>query len=90
MDIFVAHSPAFGLGDIPNSKVHSGFPAFLKLLDTWQPKLFVFGHAHLNYGVNRIMKYKNTWLVNAYDHFFMDLNNLESLSTYIPQKIFPG
>lgn len=72
-DILLTHSPAFGIGD-GKDLPHTGFKCFLKLLDRFHPKLFVHGHQHLNYGQGqRIYRYKDTTIINAYGYTFIDL-----------------
>ena len=71
-DILVAHAPAYGLGD-GTDLCHQGFRSFLPLLDRYKPKYFIHGHQHLDYGQQpRIMKYKDTTIINAYKYFLLD------------------
>ena len=83
LDVLVTHAPAFGLGDIPGSVVHQGFYSTLAFIERYQPKLVLYGHSHLNYGVKRVFKHNETWLVNAYDHIVIDLENLADLEKYL-------
>jgi len=48
VDVFVAHSPPFGLLDIPGDHVHTGFFAFKDYLDRHHPKIFLCGHSGEN------------------------------------------
>lgn len=71
-DILVAHSPAYLLGD-RSDLCHSGFASFNELLDRHAPKYFFHGHVHLNYGSKqRIIKYKDTTIINAYGYHILD------------------
>ena len=45
VDVFVAHSPPAGLGDMPDD-AHRGFEAFHPLLQRLQPALMLHGHIH--------------------------------------------
>ena len=70
-DIFVAHSPAFGIGD-GEDRAHTGFKCFIPLMEKYKPKYFLHGHQHASY--NRRMpkkqKYQNTEVINA-DHYYL-------------------
>ena len=49
LDIFVAHSPPFGIGDGPDA-AHIGFRAFNPLVERFKPRLMIHGHQHRYYG----------------------------------------
>jgi len=71
-DILVTHAPAYSLGD-GQDLCHKGFKAFNRLLDKYQPKYFFHGHVHLNYSnMQRIIKYKNTTIINAYNYYIVE------------------
>ncbi|NJD03329.1 MAG: metallophosphoesterase [Ruminiclostridium sp.] len=72
-DILLAHAPALGLGD-GEDPCHRGFQSFNMLLDKYSPRYFIHGHQHLNYKSNqpRIIKYKNTEIINAYGYHLLD------------------
>src|SRR5579884_1257040 len=56
VDILVAHAPpTFPDGEEQPAadRVHAGFPAFQRLIECHQPKLFLHGHTHLGYGRNK-------------------------------------
>ncbi len=74
VDVLLSHAPAFGLGD-GDDLPHTGFKAFSKLLDRWEPSCFVHGHMHLSYGgsAKREQFYKGTRVINAYDHYIFDI-----------------
>lgn len=72
-DIVVTHAPIFGYGD-GTDQAHRGFRCFLKLLDRVQPKYWVHGHMHLNYGRNpRILNRGETTIINAYGSYILEL-----------------
>lgn len=72
-DILVTHAAAYGIGD-DRDLCHEGFKEFNKLIDKYSPKYFIHGHVHLNYGrKQRITQYKNTTIINAYDHYIMEI-----------------
>lgn len=68
-DILVTHAPARGINDF-DSQTHRGFACFLKLLDRWQPRYFLHGHIHKNYGVRIPQRTQHgaTTIINACDH----------------------
>ncbi|MBZ4646160.1 MAG: metallophosphoesterase [Clostridia bacterium] len=71
-DILVTHAPAYGLGD-GEDLCHQGFKSFNKLLDQYSPRYFFHGHQHLNYSrQSRIIQYKNTTIINAYEYYLLD------------------
>ena len=72
-DILLTHAAAYGVDDA-NDWAHMGFECFVKLLDIYRPKYYIHGHIHLNYGhdMNRVSQYKNTIIVNAYDHYVIE------------------
>lgn len=72
-DILVTHSPAYGINDMDDLP-HQGFTCFLKLIEKYQPKLFIHGHVHANYGsqFKREDKLGNTTVINAFEHYFIE------------------
>ena len=68
-DILVTHAPSRGINDF-DSQTHRGFACFLKLLDRWQPRYFLHGHIHKNYGVRIPQRTQHgaTTIINACDH----------------------
>lgn len=77
VDIFVAHSPARGLGD-GNDRCHQGFETFLKILKNYEPQIFIHGHQHLNYAnTERIIKHKNTTIINSFEYYLFEYDNPE-------------
>lgn len=69
-DILLTHAPAFGLND-GEDPAHRGFQAFNGLLDRFQPRYFVHGHVHMNYGRSfpRLSSYGTTQVINAYESY---------------------
>lgn len=69
IDILLTHSPAFQLGD-DTDLPHTGFAAFNKLLDDYQPKYFIHGHVHLSYGkFDRVRDYGPTTIINGFEQY---------------------
>ncbi len=74
VDIILAHSPAAGLGDMPDP-AHRGFECFLGLIDRWQPRYFIHSHVHMNYSrnISRELKRDNTAIINAYERYEIEV-----------------
>ncbi len=74
VDVVLTHAPPAGYGDMEDP-AHRGFACFLGLIDQWQPKLFVHGHVHMNYGPEqpRCVERGNTLIVNAWERYLIDL-----------------
>ncbi len=72
-DILVSHAPAAGIHDLEDLP-RRGFACFCELIETYQPKLFVHGHVHANYGTGfqRVDQVGETMVVNAYDHYILE------------------
>ena len=70
LDILVTHSPAADLCD-SEELPHRGFKCFYKLLDKYEPQIFVHGHVHMNYNYKqpRVVEYGNTTVINAYQKY---------------------
>lgn len=74
IDILLTHSPAYRLNDSEDLP-HTGFEAFLEVMDVYKPKLFVHGHVHINYGrdFKRESYYHDTRVINAYEKYIVDV-----------------
>lgn len=72
-DILLTHAPARRLNDL-DTLPHRGFECFLTLLDKYQPKYFVHGHVHRNYGVDIPQRDRRgeTTVINACGHCAFD------------------
>ena len=51
-DVLLCHGPAFGILDYVPRGEHTGSLELLKTLDRVQPKVFIHGHIHDEYGVS--------------------------------------
>ena len=73
-DILVTHAPARGINDL-DTPSHRGFQCFTSLLDKYQPRLFLHGHIHKNYGRNIPERslYRGTCVINASGCAVIDL-----------------
>ena len=73
-DILLTHAPMRGVHDL-DTPAHRGFECFGDLIDRWQPKWFLHGHVHLNYGMNlpRRTQRGQTQIVNAYEYQVIEI-----------------
>ncbi len=74
VDVLAAHAPAFGIGDEPGL-AHTGFKAFVSLIDAFHPAYFIHGHVHLNYNptMPRIRERGETKIINAYEKYVFEV-----------------
>ena len=74
IDILLTHAPASGLND-GTDKAHKGFQVFNDLMDQYQPKWFIHGHMHLNYGANlpRVCTRGSTTVINATERYEFEI-----------------
>ncbi len=74
VDIVLTHASAQGVGDAEDP-AHQGFACFHKLLDTFHPRYFVYGHVHMNYGtaVPRLITRGETTFVNACERYLLEI-----------------
>ena len=74
VDILLSHSPAKGFHD-GEDMTHTGFDCFNSILDKYEPKLFIHGHVHMNYGreFKREDMRGNTRVVNAYERYIIEI-----------------
>lgn len=72
-DILVTHSPARGVNDMDDLP-HQGFACFRELMEKYQPKFFIHGHVHANYGsgFKREDIFANTTVINAFEHYIFE------------------
>lgn len=73
-DILLTHAPVRGLGDLEDLP-HRGFNSFRRLLDRWQPRYFIHGHVHRNYGraIPQKSRYGDTVVINACDYCVIEI-----------------
>ncbi len=78
IDILLTHSPAFGLND-GQDLPHRGFQVFHCILERYQPRFFIHGHAHLNYDRNyrRHFLHQRTQVINAYERYIFEYEGTE-------------
>ena len=73
-DVLVAHSPAYGLGH-GEDLTHTGFKAFLRLMEQYRPAVFIHGHVHLSYAPTAARKrnHGDTAVINAYERYVFEI-----------------
>lgn len=89
-DLLVAHSPAEGWGDDADY-AHRGFASFLPLLDEFQPRYFIHGHVHVNYGFDRprVLQRGVTTIINAYERYELEIPDGEIPPPPPPKSVWP-
>ncbi|MGI6049355.1 MAG: metallophosphoesterase family protein [Acetivibrionales bacterium] len=72
-DILVTHSPARGISD-GDDACHTGFEAFLPLIEKHKPKYMIHGHMHLKFGqAPRKVVHNDTTFIDAYGYYILDI-----------------
>ena len=74
IDILLTHSPARGFHD-GQDMPHMGFECFNTIIQKYEPKLFIHGHVHMNYGrdFRREDMYGNTKVINAFERYIIEI-----------------
>ena len=74
VDIIIAHAAPTGV-DCGDDYAHRGFDCFRELIDRYQPKYFIHGHVHMNYGrqIERQTTIGNTTIINAYERYEVEI-----------------
>ena len=88
-DLLVTHAPAYRLND-GEDLPHMGFEGFIDLMDKYAPEYFAHGHVHMSYGRQhiRLSSYKDTTVVNAFDHYVIDIPDRELPKRHKPNKVY--
>lgn len=78
VDVLLTHAPARGIHDLDDMP-HMGFEVFNKILEKYEPKLFIHGHVHLNYGreTKRDEMHGKTRIINAFEKYTFDIDDVE-------------
>ena len=74
IDVLVTHAPAYGQGD-GSGLPHTGFKAFLTIMEQLKPRYLVHGHMHLSYDpmLPRTRQYRDTTIINAYEKYVFQI-----------------
>ena len=75
-DTLLTHSPALGVGD-DTDRAHTGFAAFLRLMDRYHPRAMVHGHVHASYRYDfkRVRDYHGTQVINAFGSYVLEIED---------------
>lgn len=73
VDVFLSHSPPFGINDEPESMSHQGFHALKKYLDIHKPQYFLHGHTYPT-ADNIISTYNETQIIYVHEEEVLVLN----------------
>lgn len=74
VDIIIAHAAPTGFEGC-DDYAHRGFDCFRELIERYEPKYFIHGHVHMNYGrqIQRQCTIGNTTIINAYERFEVEI-----------------
>jgi len=72
-DIVVAHNSPAGIHEAGDYN-HRGFSGFNRIIEKLQPRYFLHGHTHLNYGRNlpRVTQVNATTVINVYGYYVIE------------------
>jgi Icc-related predicted phosphoesterase len=74
LDILVTHAPPLGIHDKPD-RCHTGFRAFVTLMDRFRPRYLVHGHVHVYSPKEPIETvYGDTTVLNAYGYRVFEID----------------
>lgn len=71
LDIFVTHSPPYGIHDGPDLP-HRGFKLFLRILSLFRPAYMLHGHKHIYGPETRRTRYQETMVINVYPFYVLE------------------
>ena len=74
VDIIIAHAAPTGV-ECGDDYAHRGFDCFRELIERYQPRYFIHGHVHMNYGhkIERECTIGNTTIINAYERYEVEI-----------------
>lgn len=74
VDIIIAHAAPTGVEWV-DDYAHRGFDCFRELIERYEPKYFIHGHVHMNYGrqIERQCTIGSTTIINAYERFEVEI-----------------
>lgn len=77
LDILLTHAAPRGIHD-KQDLCHIGFKSMLWFMRVFTPRYLLHGHIHL-YDLNatRRTRYRETDVINVYDHFVLEVDNLD-------------
>lgn len=72
VDVFLAHSPPYGINDEPNSSSHQGLIAIKEYIENKKPKYFLHGHTYPT-KENLVAKYRDTNIVYVFEDKIIEI-----------------
>ena len=72
VDVFLAHSPPYGINDEPESFSHQGFIAIKEYIESKKPTYFLHGHTYPTKD-NLVEKYGDTNIVYVYEDKIIEI-----------------
>jgi len=86
VDILLTHAAPLGIHD-REDPCHRGFKSFLWFMKRFKPRYLIHGHTHLyDRNAPRTTQYKNTSIINAYNHIVLDLEKGMSDNPFISSQ----
>lgn len=77
VDIFVTHSPPYGIHD-RSDLAHRGFQVFRTIIRYFKPRYFLHGHIHVyRQDVKRVTQVDDTTVINVYPYRLLELDTKE-------------
>ncbi len=73
VDVFISHSPPFGINDEPNELAHQGFKALREYIEVKKPKYFLHGHTYPK-EEEIITNFMNTKIIYVFADKIIDLD----------------
>lgn len=76
IDILLTHAPAYQLNDMEHL-THRGFQCFKDIIEKYNPRYYIHGHVHRNYGayIPRKSSYMDTTVINACGYYVIEVNS---------------
>jgi len=78
LDILITHAPPYRIHD-GTDRCHTGFNAFLRIMDIFRPRYLIHGHTHV-YSPHTITRttYSHTQVVNTYGYQIINWKDFQS------------
>jgi len=79
VDIVITHAPPRHIHDAED-RCHRGFDIFRRLIDKYEPRLFIHGHIHRRFDDprQRCSVVNTTRVINTYGHFIVDSDPVQN------------
>lgn len=73
VDVFISHSPPYGINDDPNDLAHTGFKALRAYIEEKPPKYFLHGHTYPQES-NIITKWDKTQIIYVFREKIIEIS----------------